>query len=166
MDEHQGWTRRSPATDHGRRPNWVTREFGGEPVIGEFRAFLLKTNALALAIGVIIGGALGTVVNSLVNDIIMPPVGLVLGGVDFSKAAIHLKNATTDAAGNPVPGIDIRYGAFINAIIAFVVIAFVVWQISRSLIKEPPPAEVKTCPFCKEANAPDASKCRACASAI
>jgi large conductance mechanosensitive channel len=133
-------------------------------VLAEFRGFLLKTNALALAIGVIIGGALGTVVNSLVNDIIMPPVGLILGGIDFSSQAIQLKVPTVP--GDPTTGVYLRYGAFINAIIAFVVIAFVVWQISRSFIKEPPPAEVKTCPFCKEANATNASKCRACTSAI
>jgi large conductance mechanosensitive channel len=136
------------------------------PVLGEFRAFLLKTNALALAIGVIIGGALGTVVTSLVSDIIMPPVGVLLGGVDFSSLVIKLKDATTDAAGKPVPEVDIRWGAFVNAIIAFVVIAFVVWQVSKSFIKEPPPAEVKTCPFCMEANSVEASKCRACTSAI
>ena len=135
-------------------------------MISEFRGFLLKTNALALAIGVIIGTALGTVVNSLVNDIIMPPVGMLLGGVDFNRFVIHLKDATTDTLGNPIPPVDIRYGSFINAIIAFIVIAFVVWQISKSFIKEPPPAEAKTCPFCKEPNAVDASKCRACASAI
>jgi len=138
----------------------------GCDVISEFRGFLLKTNALALAIGVIIGTALGTVVNSLVNDIIMPPVGLVLGGVDFSTMVLHLKDATTDGKGNPIPAVDIRYGSFINAIIAFIVIAFVVWWISRMFIKEPPAADVKTCPFCKEPNALDASKCRACASSI
>jgi large conductance mechanosensitive channel len=133
-------------------------------MVSEFRAFLLKTNALALAIGVIIGGALGTVVNSLVNDIIMPPVGLLLGGVDFASKAIELKAPTV--AGDATTGVYLRYGAFVNAIIAFIVIAFVVWQISKSFIKEPPPAEAKTCPFCKEPNAVDASKCRACASAI
>ncbi|HET7474357.1 MAG TPA: large conductance mechanosensitive channel protein MscL [Candidatus Limnocylindrales bacterium] len=132
-------------------------------MLSEFRAFLLKTNALALAIGVIIGGALGTVVSSLVNDIIMPPVGLVLGGVDFAAQKWVLKPA---AGSDPATEVAIRYGSFINAIIAFVVIALVVWQISRMFIKEPPPAEVKTCPFCKEANAVDASKCRACASEI
>jgi len=125
------------------------------PMAGEFRAFLLKTNALALAIGVIIGTALGTVVNSLVNDIIMPPIGKVLGNVDFSQLAIDLGD-----------GVAIRYGAFINSVIAFIVIAVVVWQISKMFVKEETPAEVKTCPFCKEANALDASKCRACASAI
>lgn len=132
-------------------------------MLSEFKVFLLKTNALALAIGVIIGGALGTVVNSLVNDIIMPPIGMALGGVDFNKLTIVLKDAV---GGDPATEVAIRYGAFLNAIIAFIVIGFVVWQISRMLIKEPPAAEVKTCPFCKEANSPEASKCRACASAI
>jgi len=132
-------------------------------VIGEFRGFLLKTNALALAIGVIIGGALGTVVNSLVNDIIMPPVGLALGGIDFASKTWVLKAAVNN---DPTTEVAIRYGLFINAIIAFIVIAFVVWWISRMFVKEPPPAEVKTCPFCKEPNAVDATKCRACASAI
>jgi large conductance mechanosensitive channel len=135
-------------------------------MLGEFRAFLLKTNALALAVGVIIGTALGTVVNSLVNDIIMPPVGLLLGGGDFSSLVIHLKNATVNAAGEPVPPVDIRWGLFVNSIIAFVVIALVVWWISRMFIKEAPPAEVKTCPFCMEPNALGATKCRACASTI
>ena len=133
-------------------------------MIGEFRAFLLKTNALALAIGVIIGTALGTVVTSLVNDIIMPPIGMLLGGVDFASAQLVLKQGTPP--GDPATEVAIRYGAFINAIIAFIIIAFVVWQISKMFIREPAPAEVKTCPFCKEANAVDASKCRACASTI
>jgi large conductance mechanosensitive channel len=133
-------------------------------MIAEFRGFLLKTNALALAIGVIIGGALGTVVNSLVSDIIMPPVAALLGGVDFSQLKIVLRAAAPGA--DPATEVAIRWGAFVNAVIAFVAIAFVVWQISRSFIKEPPPDEAKTCPFCKEPNAIDASKCRACASAI
>jgi large conductance mechanosensitive channel len=132
-------------------------------VYSEFKAFLLKTNALALAIGVIIGGALGTVVTSLVNDIIMPPVGMALGNVDFSQLKIVLKDAI---GGDPATEVAIRWGTFVNAIIAFIVIAFVVWQISRMFLKEPPPAEVKTCPFCKEANAVEATKCRACASTI
>lgn len=124
-------------------------------MVGDFRAFLLKTNALALAIGVIIGGALGTVVSSLVNDIIMPPIGKVLGGVDFSALVIDLGD-----------GVAIRYGAFINAVIAFIVVAFVVWQLSKMFVKEETPPEVKNCPFCKEPNAVDATKCRACASSI
>ncbi len=132
-------------------------------MFNEFKGFLLKTNALALAVGVIIGGALGTVVNSLVTDIIMPPIGMALGGVDFSQLKIVLKAV---AGGDPATEVAIRYGTFLNAIIAFVVIAFVVWQISRMFIKEAPAAEVKTCPFCKEANAADASRCKACTSVI
>ena len=130
-------------------------------MFGEFRAFLLKSNALALAIGVIIGGALGTVVNSLVNDIIMPPIGLALGGIDFSQLKLVLK-----ASADPATEVAIRYGAFLNAVIAFLVIAFVVWRIGRVFVKEPSAAEVKTCPFCREPNALDATKCRACASEI
>ena len=120
-----------------------------------FKAFLLKSNALALAIGVIIGGALGTVVTSLVEDIIMPPVGKLLGGADFAALAIDIGD-----------GVFIRYGAFLNAVIAFIIVAFVVWRIGVIFIKEPPPAEVKTCPFCMEQNSPAATKCRACTSTI
>ena len=98
-----------------------------------FRAFLLETNALALAIGVIIGTALGTVVNSLVNDIIMPPIGLALGGVDFTQLKIVLGAAT---GGDPATEVAIRWGLFLNAVIAFIIVAFVVWQISRMFIKE------------------------------
>jgi large conductance mechanosensitive channel len=130
----------------------------------EFRAFLLKTNALALAIGVIIGVALGAVVQSLVNDIIMPPIGVLLGGVDFASLVIKLKDATADK-----PEVDIRYGAFINLVIAFIVVAFVVFWISRSLIKpapEAPSPAMKTCPYCKETVFADATKCRYCGSEI
>jgi large conductance mechanosensitive channel len=124
-------------------------------MLSEFRSFLIKSNALALAIGVIIGGALGTVVSSLVDDIIMPPIGKALGGVDFSTLAIELGG-----------GAAIRYGAFINAVITFIIVAFVVWQIGKTFIKEAPPAEVKACPYCMEPNSPAATKCRACTSAI
>src|SRR3954469_3082793 len=103
-------SRRSSATDD---PETIGRQARGSPpaqppqedpaMLGEFRAFLLKTNALALAIGVIIGGALGTVVTSLVNDIIMPPVGLILGGIDFAAQKWVLK------AGDAETEIAIRY---------------------------------------------------------
>jgi len=128
-----------------------------------FREFLLKTNAMALAVGVIIGVALGNVVNSLVNDLIMPPVGVVLGGVDFSKLKIVLKAAT---GGDPTTEVAIRWGNFINVVIAFAVIAFVVYWISKTFIKEEAAGPSKTCPACKEANAVDATRCRACTSTI
>jgi large conductance mechanosensitive channel len=130
-------------------------------MFAEFKAFLLKTNALALAVGVIIGVALGTVVTSLVNDIIMPPVGLALGGLDFTQLKIVLQ-ASTD----PAKEVAIHYGSFINAVIAFIVVVVVVFLIARNFLKEPPPAEVKECPFCHEANAPMSTRCKACTSAI
>jgi large conductance mechanosensitive channel len=128
--------------------------------MGGFKEFLLKTNALALAIGVIIGAALGTVVSSLVNDIIMPPIGLALGGVDFADLRTEIGTST---AGEPV---YVNWGQFINAVITFVIVAVVVYLIARLFIKEPEPEPTKACPFCLEANHVDASKCRACASAI
>ena len=93
----------------------------------EFKAFLLTTNAMALAIGVIIGAALGAVVNSLVNDVIMPPIGLLLGKVDFTQLKWVLQTATDPS--DSKTEVAIRYGTFINAVIAFVVIAFVVWRL-------------------------------------
>ena len=111
----------------------------------EFKAFLLKTNALALAIGVIIGAALGAVVTSLVNDIIMPPVGLLLGKVDFSQIKWVLQSSNGLDPKDPayVAEVAIRFGNFINLVIAFIVVALVVFLIGRTLIKEKPapPAE-------------------------
>jgi len=130
-------------------------------VWSEFKAFLTKSNALALAIGVVIGVALGAVVNSLVNDIIMPPIGYALGGVDFSQLKIVLKEAV-----DPAKEVAIRYGNFINVLIVFVIVAFVVFLIARAFIKEAPAAPTKECPYCKESVAEAASKCRFCGSAV
>ena len=133
-------------------------------MLSEFRAFLLETSALALAVGVIIGAALGAVVSSLVGDIIMPPIGVILGGVDFSALAIKLK----DAAGDQ-PEVAIRYGSFINVVITFIIVAFVVYFISRMFLKPAPEAPgpaTKTCPYCRESVLADATKCRYCGSAI
>ena len=136
-------------------------------MLAEFKAFLRRTNAMALAIGVIIGVALGGVVTSLVNDIIMPPIGMLLGKVDFNQLKIVLQQgvgAKGDA--NYAAEVAIRYGNFINLVIAFVVIALVVFWIGRMFMKEAPAAPSKTCPFCKESNAVDASKCKFCTSEI
>lgn len=128
----------------------------------DFQTFLFKTNALALAIGVIIGVALGTVVTSLVVDIIMPPIGLLLGGVDFTKLQIVLREAT--ATSEPVA---IRYGLFINAVITFVIVALVVFWISRRFLpREAPAPATRTCPYCQELVSVDATRCRFCTSEL
>jgi large conductance mechanosensitive channel len=129
-----------------------------------FRSFLLKTNAMALAVGVIIGVAMGNVVNSLVNDVIMPPIGMALGSLDFSQLRVVLK-----ATGDPKTEVAIRYGAFVNVVIAFVMVALVVYVITSLLLRsspKEPETPTKTCQYCKETVPADATKCRACTSAI
>ncbi len=106
-------------------------------MLKEFMAFLTKTNALALAIGVIIGGALGSVVSSLVADIIMPPIGVLLGGVDFTQLKIVLQEAV---GGDAATEVAIRWGNFIQVVIVFIVVALVVFLIGKALIKEEPAA--------------------------
>ena len=101
--------------------------------MGGFRSFLTKSNALALAVGVIIGASLGALVTTLVNAVIMPPIGWVLGGVDFAAIKTDLGiNAKGEA-------VSIGWGLFINALIVFIVVMLVVYVISRIFIKEAPP---------------------------
>ena len=106
--------------------------------MGGFKEFLTKSNALALAIGVIIGASLGTVVNTLVNNIIMPPIGWALGGINFADIKTVLGETT--AADGTVTEVAIGWGLFINALIVFVIVALVVYMISKMFIKEAPPA--------------------------
>jgi large conductance mechanosensitive channel len=140
-------------------------------MFAEFKAFLVKTNALALAIAFILGVALASVVTSLVNDIIMPPVGLALGGVDFENLFIDLsgKHYATLAAAKDAGAPTINYGVFINTVITFIVVALVVFLASRSLIKEAPaPAAppTKTCPRCLSTIAAKATRCPFCTSEL
>ena len=102
-------------------------------MLKEFKAFIMKGNVLELATAVIIAGAFGAIVTSLTNDILMPPIGMALGGVDFSELAIPLTETVVDADGNVVEeGAAIRYGIFIQRIIDFLIIAFVIFLILRS----------------------------------
>lgn len=103
-------------------------------MLKEFRDFIMRGNVLDLAIGIILGGAFGTIVNSLVNDIIMPPVGMLLGGVDFSNLFIDLsgKGFATLAEAQAAGAATINYGLFINALISFLIIALAVFMIVKA----------------------------------
>ncbi len=132
-----------------------------------FKEFLLKTNALALAVGVIIGGAVGKVVSSLVGDILMPFIGLAIPGGDWRQAHYTLSSSTV---GGKVVENNVNYGTFAGAIVDFVIIAFCVYMITKTFIKEAllaPAAPTKACPRCKETVAADASRwCKFCTSEI
>ena len=142
-------------------------------MLKDFREFIARGNAFDLAVGVIIGAAFGGIVTSLVNDVVMPPIGVLLGGIDFSNFFISLKGAAypslaaAKAAGAPV----IAYGAFLNTVINFVIVAFVIFMLVRGvnrLKKQPPAPEVvpttKECPLCLSTIPLRATRCAHCTS--
>ena len=102
-------------------------------MLREFREFVARGNVVDLAVGVIIGAAFGKIVTALVDKVIMPPVGMLVGGVDFSKLGITLKQATVDASGKEVPPVVLAYGEFLNAIIQFVIIAFAIFLLVKAV---------------------------------
>ena len=116
----------------------------------EFKKFAMRGNVLDLAVGVIIGASFTGIVNSLVNDIIMPPIGLALGGVDFSNFFWTLKGATTDslAAAKAAKAVTINYGLFVNAVINFTIVAFALFVLIRQINKlaAPKPADAAATP--------------------
>ncbi|MFN3653242.1 MAG: large conductance mechanosensitive channel protein MscL [Armatimonadota bacterium] len=139
----------------------------------EFKEFALKGNVLDLAIGIIIGAAFGKIVTSLVNDVIMPPIGLLLGRVDFSDLFAPLNGQSypsltaAKAAGAPV----VAYGAFINTVLEFLIVAFAVFLLVRSINRlRRQPAEqaeetkTKNCPYCLSAIPLEATRCAHCTS--
>lgn len=142
-------------------------------MLKEFRAFVMKGNVLDLAVAVIIGAAFGAIVTSMVNDVIMPPIGLALGHMDFKDLFISLSGqsyatlALAKAAGAPV----IAYGQFLNTIVNFLIIAFVVFLVVRTanrLKREPAPPDptTKACRFCFEAIPIPATRCPHCTSQL
>ena len=138
-----------------------------------FKEFIMRGNVVDLAVGLIIGAAFGKIVTSLVNDILMPPLGLVLGKMDFSGLFINLSGTTypslaaAKAAGAPT----INYGAFINTIVDFLIVAaaifFIVLQVARLRKRqEAPPPSTKECPYCLTSIAIKATRCPHCTSEI
>ena len=134
-------------------------------MLAEFRGFLTKTNALALAIGVIIGAAVGSVVSALASDILMPVIGLALPGGSWREARFVLRTAT-DANGK-VTESAILYGHFIGTVLDFLIIALVVFIIVKSLVKPASASEAtKSCPECLETIPRGARRCRACTATV
>lgn len=140
----------------------------------EFKKFAMRGSVIDLAIGIILGTAFGAIVNSFVNDIIMPPIGLLLGKVDFSNLFINLSKtpyaslAETQQAGAPT----INYGIFINTIINFLIVAFVLFLIIRQVNRwtakpaEPAAPTTKECPYCYSQIPIKATRCPNCASQL
>ena len=111
-------------------------------MISEFREFTMRGNVVDLAVGVVIGAAFGKIVTVLVERVLMPPIGMLLGGVDFAAWGIELKAATVDAAGKAVPAVTIGLGEFVNALIQFAIVAFAIFLVVKSInaARRPEPA--------------------------
>ncbi len=144
-------------------------------LLGEFKEFAMRGNVLDLAVGIIIGAAFSTVVSSLVNDILMPPLGALLGGINFSDLFINLTGGHYDslAAAKEAGEATINYGLFINAIINFLIVAFAIFMLVRALNRflikpEIKPAEptTKECPYCFSTIAIKATRCPECTSQL
>ena len=142
-------------------------------MLDEFKKFIMRGNVLDMAVGIIIGASFSKIVSSLVSDILMPPLGLIMGKIDFSNLFINLSDtkvttlAEAKAANVPV----IAYGQFLNSVIDFLIVAFAIFmlvkQVNRLMVKpEAPKKEPRLCPYCKSEVHDEATKCPHCASDI
>jgi large conductance mechanosensitive channel len=150
-------------------------------MLSDFKAFIMKGNVVDMAVGIIIGAAFGAIVTSIVKDVIMPPVGLVLGNIDFSNLAAVIKQGSTPgpyptlAAAQAAGAVTINYGLFINTLINFLIIAAVVFFLIirplaklQSLTRAAPPAAptTKDCPYCATTIPLKATRCPNCTSEL
>jgi len=148
-------------------------------MVKEFKEFAMRGNVVDMAVGIIIGGAFGKIVSSLVNDVIMPPVGKMMGGVNFADLFISLDRSKTAgiaslAKAKETGAAVIAYGQFINVVIDFVIIAFCIFmmiKVMNALKKQPAPAPAvapttKECPYCLSTVAIKATRCPNCTSEI
>lgn len=150
-------------------------------MIKEFKEFAVKGNVVDMAVGIIIGAAFGTIVKSLVADVIMPPIGMALGNVDFTNLFIVIKEgadgatqfATLDEA-KAAGAVTINYGQFFNTIVSFIIVAFAIFMMIRSMNKmkreepapEPAAPTTKDCPFCFSTININAKRCPNCTSSL
>jgi large conductance mechanosensitive channel len=138
----------------------------------EFREFAARGNVIDLAVGVIIGAAFGKIIASLVADVVMPPIGMALGGVDFTSLFIALNGGqyATLAEAKAAAAPTINYGVFLNTVLEFLIVAFVIFLLVRQINRmkaPPPPAEpLRDCPFCVSSIPVRAKKCPHCTSAV
>ncbi len=137
-------------------------------VFSEFKEFAMKGNVVDMAVGVVIGASFGKIVTSFLNDLLMPPLGLITGGVDFSDQRFILKAATGDGK-----GVTLNYGAFLTTVLDFVIVAFAVFlmikmmnSLKRSAPSAPPPPSEKKCPECLSLIAIEAKRCAHCAQVV
>lgn len=149
-------------------------------MLKEFKDFAVKGNVIDMAVGIIIGAAFGTIVSSLVNDILMPPLGMLLGNVDFSNIFLTIKDGATPGpyptpgAANAAGAVTINFGVFINHIISFLIVAFAVFMLVRwvNRLKQapvevaPPAPDTKVCPYCLSTISIKATKCAHCTSGL
>ena len=148
-------------------------------MLKEFREFAVRGNVIDMAVGIIIGGAFGTIVKSIVDDVLMPPIGLLLGNVDFTNLFVVLREGATPgpyaslAAAKAAAAVTLNYGVFVNTVISFLIVAFSVFLLIRSINRlkreeeaAPPPPSSKDCPFCCSTIALKATRCPHCTAAL
>jgi large conductance mechanosensitive channel len=142
-------------------------------MLKEFKEFAMRGNVLDMAVGIIIGAAFGKIITSFVTDILMPPVGLLLGKVDFSNLFVNISGKSYDtlAAAKAAGAATINYGLFLNAVIDFLIVAFFIFLLVRQVnrLKGPPPAAApatKDCPYCSLAIPIKATRCPHCTSEL
>ena len=146
----------------------------------EFKKFAMRGNVVDMAVGIVIGGAFALIVSSLVADVIMPPIGMILGNVDFANLFAVLKEGSTPgpyasvAEAKTAGAVTINYGAFINTIVSFIIVAFAIFLVIRGMNRmqeeEEAPAEeeptTKECPYCISTISIKATKCPNCTSQV
>jgi large conductance mechanosensitive channel len=149
-------------------------------MVKEFKEFAVKGNVVDMAVGIIIGGAFGTIVKSFVDDVLMPPIGLLIGDIDFSQLMLVLKQGATPgpyeslAAAQEAGAVTLNYGLFINAVISFLIVAFAVFMVIRSInrlkrkeeVAPAPAPDTKDCPFCQSSISIKATRCPFCTSEV
>ena len=146
-------------------------------MLEEFKKFIMRGNVIDMAVGIVIGASFGGIVNSFVNDVLMPPIGVLLGGIDFSNLYILIKKGTTPgpylslAQAQEAGAVTLNYGVFINTIISFLIIALAIFIVIRFLNqlekeKEAPPSVTKECPFCFTIISIKAKRCPNCTSEL